>query len=90
MEPVLTFDEIAAAFRSGGLELSICRTVTRDDLIRLVVGMQWVDACMAFHVLTSAMSSFGVSGDVVVTMDQELVDELRPAVDIVDEWLGVR
>ena len=61
----------------------------RDDLIRLVVGVQWVDACMAFHLLTSAMSSFGFS-DVVVTMDQELVDELRPAVDIVDEWLGVR
>lgn len=53
----------------------------RDDLIRLVVGMQWREA-MLHHTAPDGVS--------VGECRTRPWSDLRPAVDIVDEWLGVR
>ena len=59
-------------------------TISRDDLIRLVVGMQWREAI--------ALMAYGAVADGVGAWlhRDAMVYDLRPAVDIVDEWLGVR
>ena len=59
--------------------------VTCDDLIRLVVGMQWQIA-MAQHGIGWAFTAWEIAG----WTPQNGAFDLRPAVDIVDEWLGVR
>ena len=66
-------------------------TLTRDDLIRLVVGMQWREAMMSLCVIADA-GYVNADGDVddIVSMSPGFDDVHRPAVDIVDEWLGVR
>lgn len=65
--------------------------VTRDDLIRLVVGMQWREAVQSMCVLGDngflALDG-GVDPRVEVTPGFDEVHE--PASTIVDEWLGVR
>ena len=65
--------------------------VTRDDLIRLVVGMQWREMCCVVCLI-----------DVIDPLDDDggfsragpLPDDAMPldvaASTIVDEWLGVR
>lgn len=60
---------------------------SRDDLIRLVVGMQWREA-VAFHHPRVDRGVF-VVGDLAARLAGDIVD-MRPACDIVDEWLGVR
>lgn len=57
---------------------------TRDDLIRLVVGMQWREAIalMAYDAVADGVGAW--------LHRDAMVYDLRPAVDIVDEWLGVR
>jgi hypothetical protein len=60
--------------------------VTRDDLIRLVVGMQWAAAMVLF-------SYDAVRDDDGYTLHPDAgwsKMDLRSACDIVDEWLGVR
>lgn len=65
--------------------------LSRDDLIRLVVGMQWVDACLLWQSLGAAFDALGKPGSkVVIEVDADMAVGMRPAVDIVDEWLGVR
>lgn len=53
--------------------------ISYDDLVRLVVGMQWQMA-----ILLSSVDSMGP--DIDLCSDSAI----KPAVDIVDEWLGVR
>jgi hypothetical protein len=66
-------------------------TLTRDDLIRLVVGMQWVDSCVWWQSLGAVFDAMGKPGaSIVINVDADMAYGLRPAVDIVDEWLGVR
>lgn len=61
--------------------------VTRDDLIRLVVGMQWREACMtAEHYCYNERGGFWPI-DMVAMSD---LDGLVPATTVVDEWLGVQ
>ena len=69
--------------------------VSRDDLVRLVVGMQWVVACSLYDsrgnnkgwsVPGYAMDDYG--GDWLQSVAEEV--STQTAVDIVDEWLGVR
>lgn len=59
-------------------------TLTRDDLIRLVVGMQWHTAVALLYydaiVDVQGASLHRDAGDFTNT---------TPACDIVDEWLGV-
>jgi hypothetical protein len=64
---------------------------TRDDLIRLVVGMQWREAIVSLCAIADA-GYVSANGDVddIVSMSSGFDDIHRPAVDIVDEWLGVR
>lgn len=56
----------------------------RDDLVRLVVGMQWREAIalMAYDAVADGVGAW--------LHRDAMVYDLRPAVDIVDEWLGVR
>jgi hypothetical protein len=63
--------------------------VSRDDLIRLVVGMQWREAVLCFCL---ALEDEMVDSDGgVIDMGFAPNDETHPpACDIVDEWLGVR
>ena len=53
--------------------------VTRDDLVRLVVGMQWRE-WFALFVIEGRTTSFRCPTNMA---------DLRPASDIIDEWLGV-
>jgi hypothetical protein len=55
-------------------------TITRDDLIRLVVGMQWRE-WFALFIVDGKTTSFRCPTNMT---------DLRPAVDVVDELLGVR
>ena len=70
---------------------SLVPVATRDDLVRFVVGMQWREAMMSLCVIADA-GYVNADGDVddVVSMSSGFDDVHRPAVDIVDEWLGVR
>jgi hypothetical protein len=54
---------------------------TRDDLIRLVVGMQWREA-----MLHTTVDAFGWVKETRIRP----WSDTRPASDIVDEWLGVK
>jgi hypothetical protein len=52
---------------------------TRDDIIRLVVGMQWREA-----MLHTTVDAFGWVKETRIRP----WSDTRPASDIVDEWLG--
>jgi hypothetical protein len=59
--------------------------VTRDDLIRLVVGMQWQTAVALLYYDALA------DGDGAwLHRDAGDFANTTPACDIVDEWMGVR
>jgi hypothetical protein len=60
---------------------------TRDDLIRLVVGMQWREAVTLFDPLTA--NAFNES-DIPDDGPRRRMAALPTASDIVDEWLEVR
>jgi hypothetical protein len=62
---------------------------TRDDLIRLVVGMQWREA--VFRVYSDEFINSDKSGMWLRDRDDgEGRGETPTASDIVDEWLGVK
>lgn len=67
-------------------------TLTRDDLIRLVVGMQWRE--MTFAVCLAADEGHVVDGGISDAARGAVTplfgEKHPPACDIVDEWLGVR
>jgi len=78
---------------------SLVPVATRDDLIRLVVGMQWQMA-MAQAIVAEIRNDDGSwtvstcpGGGLTRLQWNECGApdiDTRPAVDIVDEWLGVR
>jgi hypothetical protein len=66
-------------------------TIDRDDLIRLVVGMQWREMIQSVCVIND--NGFGtIDGgvDERVEVTPGFDDVHGPATDIVDEWLGVK
>lgn len=77
---------------------SLVPVATRDDLIRLVVGMQWAQleyAIVNARFFGTIKDDGGVDPSVVPdfmleTLNSIITEKHRPAVDIVDEWLGVR
>lgn len=74
--------------RSAGLDTRHDEiNVTRDDLIRLVVGMQWVTAVTLFDPLFA--NAFNES-DIPDDGPRRRFAALPTATTIVDEWLGVR
>lgn len=66
-------------------------SLTSDDLIRLVVGMQWREMVLVSRALDAAFESLGKGGTAVtIEVDEFMAAEMKPACNIVDEWLGVR